>query len=174
MITEWAISSLYLCSCLLLCHCHMLLLFWLNCILLIFFFLDNSKIRSCPLPVATMLAVPESLVSILCVSASKSLMNLAQTRLLWTHTQHPMQFCSDHESPSIFLSASQKLYKSRPPARGLYAQGDVRCSPDLCQAMASSDNAPAPLPHPCCHYQGQRLALAGTTLPTSCIYTNGT
>lgn len=56
----------------------------------LFFFPDNCKIRSCPLSLGTTLAVPEALVSILCISASKSLMSLAQTRLLWTHNQQPL------------------------------------------------------------------------------------
>lgn len=87
-----------------------------------FIFLDNSEVRICPLFLVTVLAVPGSLVSILCISAFKSLMSQAQTRLLWTCTQYPLQFCSDHGSLSSFVSAPQKLCKSRPPAQGLYAQ----------------------------------------------------
>lgn len=139
VITEWAISSLCLYSCLLLLHCHMLFLLCLNCILLVcFIFLDNSEMRFCPLSLATVLAVPESLVSILCISAFKSLMNLAQTRLLWTCSQYPLWFCSDRGSLSSFVSASQNLCKSGPPARGLYAQRERWCFPGLCQAMVRS------------------------------------
>lgn len=87
-----------------------------------FIFLDNSKIRFCLLFLVTMLAVPGSLISILCSSAFKSLMSLAQTRLLWTCTQYPQHFCSDHGSLSSFVSAFQKLCKGRSPAQGLHAQ----------------------------------------------------
>lgn len=104
--------------------------------LVFFIFLDNSKIRFCLLFLVTMLAIPGSLISILCSSAFKSLMSLAQIRLLWTCTQYPLQFCSDHGSLSSFVSASQKLCKSRPPSPRSPCP-EVWCFPDLCQATVS-------------------------------------